>query len=89
MLILVNGITSSMFDYSSTILDTNNLPIKFKNYIESLPNGYHIKYSEGLDKLGEEFSVLEYSPIILPKSFLTSDAKIDKIISMDYYIRKE
>lgn len=40
MLILVNGITSSMFDYSSTILDTNKLPIKFKNYIESLPNGF-------------------------------------------------
>lgn len=86
MIILFNTITRSDNTFVCDILDTNKLPKKIKSYIESLPNGYHIKHTDSeIKNLGEDFDISDYcDEMKLPACLIGENAKIDKIINMDY-----
>ena len=86
MIVLFNTITRSDGSFVCDILDTDKLPKECKAYIESLPNGYHIKHTdEEMEILGEEFDVSDYcEDMKLPKALIGENAKIDKVINMDY-----
>jgi hypothetical protein len=86
MILLIN----TLYDdgsYISDMIDDSLLPDVIRIFFESKPNGYHFTWTEQKDVAWVEdtgFDIAEYvEGAHLPSSMLGSNAKVDKIITVD------
>jgi hypothetical protein len=86
MIILLNTITRSDNSFICDIIDTDKLPKNIKLFFESLPNGFRITNTDDeVDIIGESFDVSDYCDNMkMPLCLFGKNAKIDKIVNMDY-----
>jgi hypothetical protein len=85
MILLINTIQPNR-EFISDVIDDNVLPEDIRELFNSLPNGFTMTNNEYGDWYEEtDFDICHYTDgSKIPSALLTSDAKIDKIINMEY-----
>lgn len=73
-------------EFISDVIDDSVLPKYARELFNSLPNGFIMTNDEYGDWYEEtEFDIFEYTDQSeIPPTLLNSDAKIDKVINMEY-----
>lgn len=86
MILLIN----TLYDdgtYISDMIDDSLLPDEIRKFFESKPNGYHFTWADQKDAdwlEDTEFDIADYvEGAHLPSIMLGSNAKVDKIITVD------